>query len=62
MNINLNVKIKAGKRTPVAVEVYSMSVNEKTIEFANGLTITESQIASRIQTQLTKELQQIADA
>lgn len=59
MIINLNVKIKAGKRTPVQVEVYGTAVNEKTIEFANGETIREQAICDWLQSELTAALRKI---
>ncbi len=45
MLINLNVKIKAGPRTPVNVEIYGTAVNEKIIKFANGSQVSEYTIA-----------------
>jgi hypothetical protein len=42
--LNLNIKIKSGKRTPVEVSVYSTSVNQKTMEFVNGKSLTEKEI------------------
>lgn len=59
MNINLNVKIKAGPRTPIEVSVYSTSVNEKTIKFVNGNQVTETQIADWIEGELSKTLEKI---
>ena len=59
MKINLNVKIKAGPRTPVEIEVYGTSVNEKKIRFANGSEISESTIAVWIQENLKTALQKI---
>jgi hypothetical protein len=35
MIINLNVKVKGGKRTPPSVEVYGTAANEKTIDFVS---------------------------
>lgn len=57
--INLNVKIKAGKRTPVEVTVYGTSANGKTLEFANGLTITDGHIVKWIERELTKAIKSI---
>lgn len=57
--INLNVKIKAGKRTPVEVLVYGTSVNDKSLEFSNGLVISESRIIKWIETELTKAIKSI---
>jgi len=59
MEVNLNVKIKAGPRTPVEVGVYGTSVNEKIIKFANGNKISESSIAVWIQENLRDALQAI---
>lgn len=61
MNINLNVKIKAGKRTQIDVGVYPTSVNEKIIEFNNGKTISEIEIADYLQKTLTNALKQISE-
>ncbi len=48
MIANLNVKIKAGARTPVGVIVYGSAVNEKIIKFANGKQVTGTQIADQL--------------
>jgi len=56
MNINLNVKIKGGPRTPVEVDVYTTSVNPKTLRFANGETVSEDAIAEWIQRNLSEVL------
>lgn len=56
MNINLNVKVRGGPRTPVRVDVFSTSVNEKTLTFKNGMTVTQDQIATWIKTELTRVL------
>ena len=61
MNINLNVKIKAGPRTPVEVTVYGTAVNEKTLNFANGDQITETTICSWLKENLTRALRAIQD-
>ncbi|MFH1455043.1 MAG: hypothetical protein ABIF22_01865 [bacterium] len=52
MTINLNIKLTAGKRTPLQVDVQRTSVNEKVLTFKNGQTMTESEIASTIKKQL----------
>jgi len=56
MNINLNVKIKAGPRTVTEVTVYSTSVNEKSLELKNGKIITEHEIVEYLQMELTSML------
>ncbi len=56
MNINFNVKVRGGPRTPVEVDVFSTSVNEKALTFKNGLTVTQDQIATWIKTELTRVL------
>lgn len=61
MRINLNVKIKAGPRTPVEVGVYGTSVNEKVISFANGNQISESKIAEWLEENLTRSLKAIQE-
>jgi len=60
MHINLNVKIKVGPRTPVEVNVFSTSVNERTVKFTNGKQLTETQIADWIQPELTRVLKERA--
>lgn len=59
MLVNLNVKIKAGPRTKTEVIVRGPAVNEKTIKFANGKEITETQIAEWISLELAKVLLRI---
>jgi|GEM_PF-4279441 len=49
MEINFNVKVKAGPRTPPQVTVYSTSVNEKWLTYANGRTDSEHSIAIQLQ-------------
>ncbi len=61
MHLNLNVKIKAGPRTVTEVAVYSTSMNQKTITFANGREIKESVIANWIESELTLALNSIQD-
>ena len=56
MNINLNVKIKGGPRTPVEVDVYGTSVNSKILKFSNGQTVSEEDIAEWIQLNLLAAL------
>ena len=60
MILNLNIKIKAGPRTPVEVDVYCTAVNEKMLRFANGCMVTESQIAEFMKQTLTKKLKELA--
>jgi len=60
MEINLNLKIKGGKRTPISVEIYGTSANTKVIEFSNGKIITGEQIAKWINSELTKALKKFA--
>jgi len=62
MIINLNVKIKGGPRTPVEVDVYGTSVNDKTLRFKNGTSIHERHIAEWIQRNLLKSLQNSQNA
>jgi len=62
MLINLNVKIKGGPRTPIEVDVYGTSVNEKTIKFANGNKISESAITDWLYVNLTEALKKIQEA
>jgi len=62
MEINFNVKVKGGKRTPIVVTVYGTSENEKVIEFANGRHISETVIASWIKEELTRSLRRVQEA
>jgi hypothetical protein len=59
--ININVKITAGKRTPVQVDVYSTSVNGKALEFANGEKLEDSEITVWLEKELTKAIKRIQD-
>ena len=61
MNINLNLKIKGGPRTPVEVDVYSTSVNEKVLKFQNGNEVKESTICNWLQKNLTESLRSIQE-
>lgn len=61
MQINLNVKIKAGPRTPVEVDVYRTSINERVIKFGNGKQISESDLATWIQGKLRFALQVVEE-
>jgi len=56
MEINLNVKIRGGPRTPVDVAVYGTAVNSKTLRFANGKSVSEDAIAQWIETNLSEVL------
>ncbi len=62
MDINLNVKVKGGKRTPVEVSVYSSAANTKTMEFKNKRVVTDEQIAEWIQQNLHVVLKRIQEA
>lgn len=57
--INLNLKVKAGPRTPVQVTCYGTSVNEKAIKFRNGQVIKENSIANWVTSQLQIALEEI---
>jgi hypothetical protein len=46
--ININVKVKAGKRTPSEVAAYYTAVNEPTLTLVNGREVSASQIAEWI--------------
>ena len=61
MNINLNLKIKGGQRTPVEVDVYSTSANEKVLKFQNGNEVKESTICKWLQKNLTESLKSIQE-
>jgi hypothetical protein len=62
MVINLNVKIKGGPRTPVEVDVYGTSVNDKVLKFKNGTTVKERHLAEWIERNLLKSLQDAQNA
>jgi len=59
MIINLNVKIIGGPRTPLDVQVYGTAVNDKIMRFANGKTVSETQMAEWIRVGLTTQLREI---
>jgi hypothetical protein len=61
VNINFNVKVRAGPRTPVGVDVYSTSSKEKALRFANGVQVTETQIADWLHSELSRVLRQLQD-
>lgn len=61
MEINLNVKVKGGPRTPVSVTVYGTAVNSKTLQFKNGNTVHEDTIAEWLMENLTIALRKIQD-
>lgn len=56
MNINLNIKIKGGPRTPVDVIVYGTAINPKVMKFKNGKTISDDEISVWLQYELTEML------
>ena len=62
MEINLNVKVKAGPRTPVDVSVYYTAVNERSIRFKNGKRISGTAIAEGIAENLEIALKKIEAA
>lgn len=61
MIINLNIKIKGGPRTPVTVEVYHTSMNEKILKFKNGNEVKESTICNWLEKNLITTLKSIQD-
>ena len=61
MEINLNVKVKGGPRTPVNVDVYGTAVNSKKLQFKNGNTVHENTIAEWLMENLTIALKKIQD-
>ena len=62
MMINLNVKIKGGKRTPIEVTVYDTAVNQKELVFKNGNRIKGGDIAEMLEKNLTAALKSIQEA
>ena len=61
MEINLNLKIKGGPRTPVEIDVYGTAVNRKTMKFANGNKVHENTITEWLMENLTIALKKIQD-
>jgi hypothetical protein len=59
MELNFNVKVKAGPRTPAQVGAYYTSVNSKTVTLTNGKTITSAQISKWLQEQLQVALDKL---
>jgi hypothetical protein len=59
MEININLKVKAGKRTPVEVTAYGTSVNEKTLTLINGETIREQVIIDWLVSELRAQLKRL---
>jgi hypothetical protein len=59
MNINFNVKISGGPRTPLSVETYCTAVNGRTLKFKNGETIHSQEISDLITNLLFKKLEEI---
>jgi hypothetical protein len=55
--LNFNVKVKAGKRTPVEVECYYTAVNQETLTLINGVTVTNQEIAEFIAQKVCAALQ-----
>lgn len=59
MELNFNVKVRAGTRTSVEVEARCTAVNEKMIKFIGGRTLTSGQIAEWIRVKLQAELNEV---
>ena len=59
MDININVKVCGGPRTPVTVKAYSTAVNKRTMRLANHSEVTDTQIAKWIQEQLGNALKEL---
>ena len=57
MTVNLQVKIKTGKRTPVEVMVTNTSVNEKIMTFLNGKTMSEYTFSQYLEKDLLEKFQ-----
>jgi hypothetical protein len=57
MNININLKVRGGPRTPVNVDAYATS-KEKTLTFSNGVKVTQTQIVNWLQTELLRVLRE----
>jgi len=50
--ININIKVKAGPRTPASVDVELTSVNPKTLKLANGKTVSDADLARWLKNKL----------
>ena len=59
MNLNFNIKVKAGKRTPAQVTAYSTAVNKKIVTLVNGETTSDEQIAKWLQKSLQSALDKL---
>jgi hypothetical protein len=58
MEINFNLKVKSGKRSPIEVRCYATSVNEKRLEFqGSNKTITETKISNWLEKALKEVLE-----
>jgi len=56
MEINLKIKIRAGGKTPMAVAVDCLAVNEKKIVFRNGNSISDRHIAHFLKVEIVRVL------
>jgi len=61
MTINLNVKVKAGPRTPIEVSACSTSVNEKLIKLSNGRTVSDRYLAKLLEEVIMDMLKELVD-
>lgn len=57
--INVNLKVRGGKRTPVETWATLTATNERTIEFANGNSVSGSDIADVAVTALQAYLREL---
>lgn len=57
--INVNLKVRGGKRTPVETWATLTATNERTIEFANGNSVTGSDIADLVVVYLQAHLREL---
>ena len=59
MDMNFNLKVKGGKRTPVIVSCEPPSVNAKIMMFANVKHLSDTKIAEYISFDLNQKLSEI---
>jgi len=61
MNLCIKVKIKVGKRTPPQVSTELSGPSDRIMEFPNGLTLKESQVAEWLFDKLQSQLDIVSD-
>ncbi len=59
--LNINIKIRGGKRTPIEVACYGTGAGKKIITFPNDKRVSDEEICAWIQENLTVALKKIAN-